>query len=199
MLKKLTLLAMTTTALFAFVAPPVQAEGPLLTNAPTYITAASSDTLTHTSVGTIECTTTNFLIYITENAGTTVKGHGTGEMKGTPKAIEPEKDAGHCGLSSSAVVVEVTNVTISDFHLTKHGAETTGTTALSYTFDLRSATGTALIAECTLSGTLPTVKTGMTTLSVAGEVKKTAGGAFCPNGGSITGEFIVTIPPIVIH
>ncbi len=201
MIKKLTLLAMSVGALLAFAAPAAQATtGPLVTNgngvASTHVTTISTNTILHTVAGTFECTTVHTTYHTTQNSNTTVKGHGTGTMTGTPKAVgHTEKHTGHCGLSSGAIV-EVTNVTTTDIHLTKHGAEVTGTTSFSFTYDLRSATGAALIAECTFgtaAGNPVTVKkTGANTLNFLGEIVRTAGGAFCPATGTITGDFAVT-------
>lgn len=207
MLKKLTLLAMSVGVLLAFAAPAAQATGPLITNSeggtPTFITATSTNTITHTSVGTTECTTVDLTLHITKNTNTTAKGHGTGTATGIPAGVgHTEKHTGHCRISSGAIK-EVTNITVSDIHLTKHGAETTGTASFSYTYDLRSATGAGLIAECTWGGTVPVKKTGGNTINVLGEITKTAGSAFCPATGTITGDFTLTEDgtgrPVTIH
>jgi hypothetical protein len=196
MLKKLTLLGMSVAALLALAAPAAQATGPLVTNAAgeaaKSLTARSTNTTTTTVAGTLECTTVNMNIStVTSNANTTIHGHGTATAEGTPKAIgHAENDTGHCG-SSSGSVVEITGVTVSTIHLTKHGTETTGTATFSYTYDLRSATGAGLIAECTFGGTVPVKKTGTSTLNVEGKITKTAGSAFCPGEGTLKGDFTV--------
>jgi len=187
MLKKLTLLAVSVASLIALAAPAAQAEGPLITdengNAPTYITTKSTDTvIVHTATDALECKTTSLIINFTQNAKTTVKGYGSGTAEGTPKG--PVTHSGHCGFGGA--VGEVTSLIINDLHLTKHGAETTGTASLSFTYDLRSATGAGLVAECTFSGTVPVAKTGTDILNVAGNITKTAGSAFCPATSTIT-------------
>jgi hypothetical protein len=194
MLKKLTLLAMSVAALLAFAAP-AQATGPLVTNslgeAAKTISATSTNTTTETSVGKLECTTVILTGNIESNANTTARGTGSGEAKGTPGAAEPAKHSGHCG-SSSGSVIEITRVTITDLHLTKHGAETTGTASFSYTYDIRSETGGSLIAECTFGGTVPVKKTGASSINVEGEITRTAGSLFCPTKGTLKGDFTVT-------
>jgi len=207
MLKKLTLLALSVGALLAFAAP-AQAANPLLTNdlgepAPTYITATSSNTITHTSAGTLECTTVELTLHITENTNNKASGHGTGKAEGT---VPAKTHTGHCG-SSSGAVVEITNVTVSNISLEKVGAETKGTAGFSFTYDLRSATGAGLLAECTFGTTaenkVEVTKTGTHTIKIHGNIVKTAGGAFCPSGGSITGDFTleedVPVSPRPIH
>ncbi len=199
MFKKLTLLAMSVGALLALAAPAAQATtGPLITNgeekASTGITAVSTNTITHTATGKLECTTVDLKLTAKENVHTTVKGSGSGEAKGTPAGVEPLKHSGHCNVSTG-VIAEITSVNISDFHLTKHGGDVTGTTEFSFTYDLRSATGKELIAECTFgtSGNPITVKkTGLITINANGKIVKTAGGAFCPPEGTITGDFALT-------
>jgi hypothetical protein len=196
MLKKLTLLAMSVGALLAFAAPVAQATtGPLITNGAkgtsTLITATSTNTITHTSAGTLECTTVDLTLHATENKNTTVHGHGTGTAEGTPTGVEPGKHKGHCNVSSGAIA-EITHVNVSTIHLTKHGAEITGTAAFSFTYHLRSATGAGLIAECTFGGTVPVKHTGANNINVLGEITKTAGSAFCPAAGTITGDFALT-------
>jgi hypothetical protein len=203
MLKKLTLLAISVGALLVIAAPAAQATGPLITNglgeASTRITAVSTNTITHTSAGTLECTTVDLKIHLTENANTTANGHGTGTWEGTPKV---PTHTGHCG-TSSGTVTEVTTLTVSALHLTKHGVETTGTASFSYTFDLRPSTGGGLIAECTMGGTVPVKKTGADIINLNGEIKRTAGSAFCPAAGTITGDFTLTDEetglPVFIH
>lgn len=188
MLKKLTLLAMSVAALLAFAAPAAQANGPLVTNAAgeaaKAIVATSTNTTTQTSVGTLECQTVILNGTVHENANTTAKGTGTGEAKGTVG----KSHEGHCGAGSNKV--EITSITISDLHLTKHGAETTGTASFSYTYDLRSESG-SLIAECTFGGTVPVKKTGTSSINVEGEIAKTGGSLFCPGKGTLKGDFSV--------
>ncbi len=198
MLKKLTLLAMSVGALIAFAAPAAQATtGPLITDGAggtsTKITAVSTNTITHTVAGTLECTTVDLKLAATTNANTTVPGSGTGTATATPAAVgHTEKHTGHCAVSTGAIA-EITSVTVSDIHLTKHGAEVTGTAAFAFTYDLRSKTGAELIAHCTFAtaaGKPVTVKkTGANTINIAGEVVRTAGGAFCPPTGTITGDY----------
>jgi len=123
-----------------------------------------------------------------------------GTMTGTVKA-SPATHTGHCA-SSSGAITEVTNFTISNINLKAEGGETKGTATFSYTYDLRSATGAGLIAECTFGGTVPVIKTGSSTLNVEGKVTKTAGSAFCPTEGTFKGDFAVTDEfgsPVTIH
>jgi len=193
MLKKLTLLAMSVAALLALAAPAAQATGPLVTNslgeAAKAIEATSTNTTTTTAAGTLECTTVKLNGVITTNTGTTAQGHGTGTAEGT---VPAKTHTGHCA-SSSGAVVEITSVTISNLHLeAKGGGVTSGTATFSYTYDLRSATGAGLIAECTFGGTVPVKKTGASAINVSGEIAKTAGGAFCPTTGVLNGDFSVT-------
>jgi len=202
MLKKLTLLAMSVGALIAFAAPAAQATGPLITDgegkSPTYITAVGTNITTHTTNATLECTTVDLTIHLTENANTTAKGHGTGTGVGVP----PEDHDGHC--KAGSLFVDITSVTVSDIHLTKHGTETTGTATFSYTYDLLNSDTKTVIAECTFGGTVPVKKTGANEINVLGEIKKTAGGLFCPSAGTLTGDFDVyehgsEVDPVTIH
>jgi hypothetical protein len=195
MSKKFILLATSVTALLAFAAPAAQASGPLITNslgeATKTITAVSTNTTTVTALGTlVECTTTKLHLNLASNESTTSRGKGTGAMEGTIRSI-PATHVGHCA-SSSGAVVEITNVEISNLHLEAKGSGvTTGTATFSYTYDLRSATGAGLIAECTFGGTVPVKKTGTSTLNVEGKITKTAGSAFCPGEGTLKGDFTV--------
>jgi hypothetical protein len=202
MLKKLTLLGMSVAALIAFAAPAAQAANPLIvdsiTKAPvTKLTALSTNTITHTSAGTLECTTVHLKGHITVNTNNTATGSGTGHATGTPKgATEAEKHTGHCA-SSGGPLVEVTSVTLSHIHLEKHATATTGTANFSFTYDLRSApTPGGLIAECTFGTTethkVAVTKTGADTIQIHGNIVRTAGGAFCPATGTITGDFTAT-------
>jgi hypothetical protein len=195
MLKKSISLAVSITALLAAGASAAQATGPLVTNslgeAAKTIEATSTNTTVTTSVGTTECTILKVTSSIESNENTTVRGKGSGTWEGTPKGFESEKYSGHCGTSSGALT-EITFVTISDLHLTKHGAETTGTMAFSFTYDMRNSTGGSLIAECTFGGTIPVKKTGASSINVEGEIKKTAGSLFCPGSGTFKGDFSVT-------
>jgi hypothetical protein len=189
MLKKFIPLAVSV-ALLAFAVPAAQATGPLITSAfgetAETITIEGTGTTTHTSIGALECARTRLPVNLTENANTTVRGHGAGTMEGTPGVI----NSGHCA-TATGPIAEITAIVVSDFHLTKHGAETTGTATLFYTYDLRSSTGGNLIAECTFGGTLAVRRLGFSSISVEGEVKKTAGTAFCPAVGTFTGAFFV--------
>ena len=193
MLKKFIPLAAATAALLAFAAPVAQAEGPLITNAfgeaaKTITARSASTTIIHTSAGMLQCANVTLNIGIESNENTTARGKGNGTAEGTSLG----NFYGHCG-SSSGTVVEVTNVTISDFHLANYGGETKGTTSFSFTYDLRSATGASLIAECTFGGTVPVRRSGQSTLSfLTGEIKKTGGSLFCPSSGQFTGTFTVS-------
>jgi hypothetical protein len=171
MLKKLTLLAVSVAALLAFAAPGAQATGPLVTNAfgeaAKTLSATSTNTTVTTSIGTFACTTVILNGVLTTNADTTASGHGTGTAEGTTSSTH----TGHCG-TSGGTVVEVTNITISDVHATRHGTETIGTHTISITYDLRSTTGGGLIAECTAGGTVSVEQTGPSTGNISGELKK---------------------------
>jgi len=190
MLKKLTLLAMSVGALLAIAAPAAQATGPLITdsdgNTPTYITAVSNNFTIHTVGNRLECTTFDLTLHLTQNALTTVKGHGGGHATGTrPAGLH----SGHCG-AASGLIVEFTNVTVNDIHLTKHGGATTGTATFTFTFHLRTGpTPGSLIAECTLGGTVPVVKTESNDVNATGKITKTGGSAFCPTEGELTSDF----------
>jgi len=193
MLKKLTLLAMSVAALIALAAPAAQAANPLITDsngaAATTITALSTNTTTHMLGSKLECTTADLALTLTTNTNNVAEGSGTGDVTGTVPAAT---HTGHCG-TSSGLVTEVTTVTVSNINLTKHGAETTGTATLSYTYDLRTGgTPGSLVAECTFSGTVPVKKTGVNTINFVGKIAKTGGTAFCPIEGEITGDFSIT-------
>ena len=192
MLKKLTLLAMSVAALVAFIAPAAaQATGPLITNAEGgaagKITATSTNTVSETENGTLECTTVTLHLTATENANTTVKGSGTGTASGNPGA-EPPTHTGRCA-SSSGLGVEITSITVSDIHLTKHGGVTTGTAKFSYTYDLYF--GALKVAECTFGGEATVERTGASSMSINGNLTKTAGSEACPAAGTISGSFSV--------
>jgi hypothetical protein len=99
-------------------------------------------------------------------------------------------------------VVEVTSITVSNLDLKAEGGATKGTATFSYTYDLRSATGAGLIAECTFGGTVPVTKTGTSSINVNGKIARTAGSAFCPLEGTLNGDFSVNadgLGPASIH
>jgi hypothetical protein len=201
MFKKLTLMALSVAALVAFAIPAAaQAENPLITDslggAAGTIEAHSGNTTTQTANGKLECATVNLDINLSENTNLKAHGSGSGSAEGTPGKTM----TGHCGVSG-VLPVHILSITVDTINLTKHGGQTTGTANFTYTYLITHPSLGEI--HCTFTGTGVTVTaTGEDTITVAGEVKKSGGSAFCAETGQLAGEFTVTDEfgsPAVIH
>lgn len=181
MIKKLTMLAMAVGALVAFAVPAAASATPLIHDEKgepvNHVTAVSENTISVTNLGTLECSTVELTIEVTENTTTTAHGHGDGAAFGTPPSHE-----GPCLTEPLGLDVHINRVEVNTIHLNDDG---TGSATFEFDFVITGVT------ECTVGGDADvSYVPGSSTLSIDGDLKTLSGGPLCPDESStISGDF----------
>lgn len=179
MIKKMMLLAVSAAAVVAFAVPATASATPLIhdenKDAANHVIAVSSNTVSETGLGKLNCATVELTITLTHNTTETASGHGDGVAFGTPEGSHEPGE--HCASAFGAIEVE--HVTVTSIQL-----DDEGTGSANFLFVVSSLPG------CTVEGTAGLTYSGNTLSLVNGTLTGSPAGIPCSFlDGKISGDF----------